>query len=115
MECHNEASPLPSLFWVEKAQFLKPVFIGAVFQPLDHPYSFPLDPLQKLHVFPVLGDSDLHAILPLGPHEDRIEGDNHLPLAAGHPSSDETQDTIGLPGCKCILLAPIMFFINQNP
>jgi len=41
----------------------------------------------------MLGAPDLDAILQMGPHESRIERDNHVP---GHPSSDAAQDTIGL-------------------
>jgi len=49
-----------------------------------------------------------------GPHKDRIEGDNPILHPVGHPSSDGTQDTVGLLGYKCVLLAHNKFFINQD-
>ena len=51
----------------------------------------------------------------MGSHKDRVEGDNYLPLPAGHPSSDGTQNTIGLLGCKHTLLVHVKFFVSQNP
>jgi len=36
------------------------------------------------------------------PHRDRAEGDNPLPLRAGHPSFDVAQDSVGLLGWKKI-------------
>jgi len=39
----------------------------------------------------------LDAVLQMGPHEGRIEGDNPLSLLAGHPSCDAAQDTADLP------------------
>ncbi|XP_032300907.1 transcription factor PU.1 isoform X1 [Coturnix japonica] len=92
----------------EQPQFLQPVFTGEMLQPLDL-HGPPLDPLQKLHIFPVLGTPDLDTVLQLGPHEGRAEGDNHLPGPAGHPSSDGTQDTIGLGDCKRTLLRHVSY------
>ena len=63
-----------NLLQAEQAQSLQLIFIGEVFQPLDHLHRPPLDPLQKLHILPVLGAPDSDAILQLGPHEGRTEG-----------------------------------------
>ena len=51
----------------------------------------------------------------MGPHKGRIEGDNPLPVPAGHPSRDPAQDTVSLPGYKHTLLAHFKFFTNQDP
>ena len=102
-------------FQAEQAQLLQPVLIGQVLQPLDCLHGPPLDPPQQLHILPVLGASALDTVVQQGPHESRVEGDNHLPVLAGHPSSDGTQNTIGLLGCKHTLVARIKFFINQDP
>ena len=51
----------------------------------------------------------------MGPHEDRVEGNNHFPCPAGHPSSDAAQDTAGFLGCKCTLLAHVQLFVPQSP
>ena len=51
----------------------------------------------------------------MGPHDGCLERDKHLPHPAGHPSFDEIQDTIGLPGCKSTLLAYVQLFIHQDP
>jgi len=71
-----------------------------VLQPSDHLSGLPLDPLQQLLVLLILGASDLHTVLQMGPREGRVERDNPLPVPAGYLSSDGTQDTIGLPSCK---------------
>ena len=78
----------------------------------------PLDPLQKLHIFSVLGAPDLDAVLhtfQMRPHKGKVEGNNHLHSPAGYSSSDAAQDTIGLLGRKRTLLAHIKFFIYQDP
>jgi len=64
-------------------------------------------------MFPVLGAPDLDSLFQLGPHNARVERDNHLPHPAGHPSSDGTQDTISLTDCKCTL-AHLKFFISWD-
>ncbi len=73
-----------SFLQIEQAQLSQPVFIGEVLQPSDRLCGPPLHPLEQLHIFLVLWAPDLDTILQRGPH--RVEGDNHLPLSAGHPS-----------------------------
>ena len=46
------------------------------------------------------------------PHEGRVEGDNPLPLPAGHPSFYAAQDTFSCLGCKHTLLPHIQLFIH---
>ena len=75
----------PSPPQAEQAQLLRPVLTEEVLQPSDHVHGPPLDPLQQLHIFPVLGAPDLDTVLQMGPYEDRAERDNHLPVPAGHP------------------------------
>ena len=72
----------------------------------------PPEPLQQLHIFLVLRAPD--TVLQMGPHECRAEGDN-LSLPAGCPSFDATQDAVGLPGCKCLLLASVKLFAHHTP
>ena len=55
--------PQPSLLQAEQAQLPQPVFVGEVLQPSDHLCVPPLDPLQQLPVFLVLGAPDLDAVL----------------------------------------------------
>ena len=55
LEGHNEVSPKPSLFYAEQTHLTLPVFIGEVLQSPAHSRGPPLDPLQKLHIFPMLG------------------------------------------------------------
>ena len=78
LEDCNEPLPQPSLLLAEQAQFLQPIFIAKVLQPLDHFHGSPLDPHQKLHISSMQGTPDLDVVLHLSPHEGRIEGDNHL-------------------------------------
>ena len=51
----------------------------------------------------------------MGPHQSRVKGDNHLPLPAGRSSLNAAQDTVGLLGCKCTLLAYVQLFVHQDP
>ena len=48
-------------------------------------------------------------------YKDRTEGNNHHPLLTGHFSSDAGQYSVGLPGCKHILLAYIQLFVHHDP
>ena len=50
----------------------------------------------------------------MGPQEGRVERNNHLPVPAGHPSSDGAQDTICFLSCKSTLLAHVQFFLYQE-
>jgi len=84
MEGCSEVSLQPSLFQAEQAQFFLPFFIREVLQPSDHLHCPPLDPLQKPHIFPMLGAPGMDTVLQLGPHKGRVERDNHFPLPPGH-------------------------------
>ena len=67
---------------------------GEVFHPSDHFCGPPLDPLQNIHVFPVLRAPELDTVLRVGSHESGVEGQNHLPRPAGHASFDKAQDRV---------------------
>ncbi|KAK4806915.1 hypothetical protein QYF61_012636 [Mycteria americana] len=57
-------SPQSLLFSrLEQPQLSQPFFIGEVFQPSDHFCGPPLDPLEQVHVFLVLGAPELDAVL----------------------------------------------------
>ncbi|KAK4827196.1 hypothetical protein QYF61_015224 [Mycteria americana] len=75
----------------------------------------PLDPIQQVHVLPVLRAPELDTVLQVGSHQSRVEGWNHFPRPAGHASFDAAQDTVGLLGCECTLLAPVQLFVHQYP
>ena len=51
----------------------------------------------------------------MGPHKSRAEGDDHLPVPAGHPSADGAQDPICFPSCRSALLAHVQLFIHREP
>ena len=57
---------------------------------------------------------ELGAVLQVGSHENRVEGQNHLPWPTCHASLDATQDTVGLLGCKYTLLAHVEPFISWH-
>ncbi|KAK4827923.1 hypothetical protein QYF61_022371 [Mycteria americana] len=61
----NKVSPGASLLQAEQPQVSQPFFTGEVLQPSDHFCSPPLDPLQQLHVFPVLRAPELDSVLQL--------------------------------------------------
>ena len=62
----------------------------------------------------MLGAPELDAVLQVGSHKSRVEGQNHLPRPAGHTSLDATQDTVDLLGCKCTLLAHLDSLVNGH-
>ena len=53
----------------------------------------------------MLGAPGLDAVLQMGPQKSQVEGDNHLPLPAGHPFFNAAQNTVGFLGCKHTQLA----------
>ena len=129
LEGHCEVSAEPSLQQAKQAQFFQRFSVGEVLWPSDHLSGPPLDPLQELHVFLVLGVPGLDAVFWMGPHKSQVEGDNHLPLPAGRPLFNADQEIVGLPcgkrsGCclaSCppgpsFLLhrAPLMVFFSQS-
>ena len=69
LEGRNEVSLQPSLLQAKPAQFPLPFLIGEVLQPSDHLSGPPLDPLQELHILPLLGAPGLDAVLQMGPHK----------------------------------------------
>ncbi|KAK4810127.1 LOW QUALITY PROTEIN: hypothetical protein QYF61_009522, partial [Mycteria americana] len=75
----------------------------------------PLDPLQQLHALLVLRAPELDAVLQVRSHQSRVEWQNPLPRPAGHASFDAAQDTVGILGCKCTLLAYVQLFVHQYP
>lgn len=84
--------------------------IGApVLWSCSRPSSIPASTAPHLSCAPGL-DTVLH----MRPHEGRAEVDNQLSCPAGHPSFGVTQDTVGLPGCKCILLVHVKLLVHQN-
>ncbi|KAK4824675.1 LOW QUALITY PROTEIN: hypothetical protein QYF61_017255 [Mycteria americana] len=99
----------------EQPQLSQPVLIGEVLQPSDHSLGPPLDPLQQVHVLLVLRAPELDAVLQVGSHQSRAEGQNHLPRPAGHASFDAAQDMVGLLGCERTLLAHDQLFVHQYP
>ena len=110
-----EFSQEPSLLQAKQAQFPQPFLIGEVLQPSDHLSSPPLDPLQQLCVFIVLGAPSLDTVLQMEPHKGRVEGNHHLFLPAGHLSFDAGQDAVGPLGLKYMLLAHVQLLVHQDP
>jgi len=105
----------PSLLQAEQSQLPQPVLTGEVFQPSDHLCGPPLDPLQHIHVLPMLGAPELDTGLQVGSHKSGVKGQNHLPRPAGHDSLDAAQDMVGFLGCKRTLLAHVELLIHQYP
>ncbi|KAK4825745.1 LOW QUALITY PROTEIN: hypothetical protein QYF61_002184 [Mycteria americana] len=110
-----KVSPQPSLLQAEQPQLSQPVLVGEVLQPSGHFCGPPLDPLQQLHVLLVLRTPELDAVLQVGSHQSRAEGQNPLPRPAGHASFDAAQDAVGFLHCECTLSAHVQLFIHQYP
>jgi len=62
----------------------------------------------------LLWGPSLDAVIPMVPHQHRVQENTHLCQPAGHPSFDAAQDTVGLLGCKHRLPC-IKLFIHQVP
>ena len=71
------------------------------------------NPLQQLHVLPVLRAPELDAGLHVGSHQSGVERQNHLPQLVGDTSLDASQDMVGLLGCRRTLVACVQLFIHQ--
>ncbi|PKU44925.1 hypothetical protein llap_4769 [Limosa lapponica baueri] len=56
------------------------------------------DLLQHLNVFPGVRGPKLDIVFEVGPHQCRVQGDNHFPSPAGHSIPDTGQDAVGLLG-----------------
>jgi len=108
-------SPQLSLLQAEQPQLSQPFLTGEMLQPSDHLCGPPLDPLQHLHVFPVLGSPELDTGLQVGSQQSGVEGQNPLSQPAGHAALDAAQDTVGLLGCERTLMAHVQLFIHQYP
>ncbi|KAK4820335.1 hypothetical protein QYF61_024873 [Mycteria americana] len=87
---HPAACPGPSTVEPPPPVRCSVLLTGEVFQPSDHFCGPPVDPLQQVHAFPVLGTPELTAGL-------------------------QAQDTVGLLGCECALSAHVQLFIHQYP
>ena len=114
LDGRNKISLEPCLLQANQDHLPQPFFIEEVFQPLDHLPGPPLVLFLQLCILPVLGARSLNTVLQLGSHKGRVEGENPLPLPAGHPSVDAAQDTVGLLGCKSTLLIHVQLFIRPN-
>jgi len=84
-----------------------------VLQPSDHFCGPPLDPLQQVDVFLVLGAPELDAVIQVGSYQSRAEGQNPLLRPAGHATFDAAWDMVGFLGSEHILLAHVKLFIHQ--
>ncbi|TRZ17906.1 hypothetical protein HGM15179_009199 [Zosterops borbonicus] len=73
-----------------------------------------LDLLQQIDVLPVLGTPELDAAPQVGSHQNREEGQNHLPYSIGHIPFDAAQDTFGFLGFKYTLLDHVQPPIHQH-
>jgi len=104
----------PSLLQVEQPQLFQPFLIAEVFHSFDHFCGPPLDPLQQVHVCPVLKALELHTGLQVESHQGRVEGWNPLTQPASHASFDAAQDTVGLLGCEQTLPGRVELPIQQH-
>ena len=57
----------------------------------------------------------LNTVLPVRPHQCRVQGHDPLPTPAGHTIPDTSQDAVGLLGHLGILLAHVQLAVNQHP
>jgi len=75
---------------------------------------WPLDPVQQVHVCPVLWAPGPDTGLPEGSHQSGAEGQNPLPRPAAHAAGDAAQGMVGLLGCQRILLGHVELLANQH-
>ncbi|KAK4833081.1 hypothetical protein QYF61_027743 [Mycteria americana] len=113
LEGCNKVFPEPSPLQAEQPQLSQPFFVGVVFHPSEIFHGPLLDPLQQVHVFPVLKVPELDAVLQVRSHQSGLERQNHIPGPAGHASFDAAQHTVGILGCKHTLPAHVQLFVHQ--
>ena len=78
VEGHYKVPPEPSLLQAEQTQLSQPVPISKALQPSDHFHGPPLDLLQQPYVLLMLRALEVDAVLQVGSHESRIEGQNDM-------------------------------------
>jgi len=61
-----------------------------------------------------LSTPHLDAVLQVRPHQNRVEGQDHLLCPAGHTSFDAAQGTVRFLGCKGKLLVHVQLPIHQH-
>lgn len=93
-----------SLLQNKQLQFSQILIIGKVIHSLHHPCGLTSDFLQYVHVSITLRGSELDTVLQMWTHQERVEGDDHLPWPAGHGLFNALHDTTGLLGYKSALL-----------
>ena len=114
LECRNEVSLQPSLIQAEQVQFPQPFSIGEVLRPSGHLHGPLLDRVQQLHILFVLEAHTWtqHCRWNLM----RAKQWGAIPSSpCWHSSVDAAQDTVGLSGCKCKLLAHVQFSSSRIP
>ena len=106
--------PQPSLLQDEQPQLPQPLLTGEVLHPSYNFCGPSLHLLQQVCVFSVLRVPELDAVLQVGSHQSRVEGQNLRPWPAGHVSFDVAQNTVGFLGCKHTTLACVELLANQH-
>jgi len=65
-------------------------------------------------VFLELGSPELNTALQMWPHQDRFQGEDHLPQPSGHALFNARQDTVGFLGHKGTMLARGLPVVYQD-
>lgn len=74
----------------------------------------PLNSFQFIHVYFLLGDPEMDAVLQGQPHKCLVERDNHVP--PHHTSGNIAQDAVGhCLRCQDTLLTHVQFVVCQTP
>ena len=92
----------------------QPFFIREMLQVPSYLCGPPLDPLQQLPVFLVLGAPDLDAVLQMGPHKGRVERDNHLLALLATPLLMELRIPLAFQAASTHCLVVFSFSTNQT-
>ncbi|TRZ24811.1 hypothetical protein HGM15179_002309, partial [Zosterops borbonicus] len=82
----------------EQPQLSQPFLTGENLGFYDHFCIHPLDLVQQVLVFLMLGIPGLDTILQMGSQESRVEGEYQLPHPAGHVSVEADQETFDFLG-----------------
>jgi len=108
-------SPEPSLLQAEQPKISEPFLTGEMLQSFNHLCGPLLDSVQYVHFSLVLGSSELHVALQMGPHQCWVEGKDHRSPPASSTPLDAAQDTISRLCRKDALLAYVQLGVHQEP
>ena len=115
LKSHNKVSLEPSLLQAKQPQLSQPFLRAKVLQPSDDCCGLLWPRFNRSMSALCWGLQSWTQDSQGGSHQSGAEGQNPLPLPAGHAAGDAAQGTVGLLGCQHTLPGHVQLFIHQHP